>query len=362
MGSLVKGAVSAVGGAGPAAMLGSAVIGGVLQNYAGNKQAAAMREQAAAELQAGRMAAEEARFRPITVTTKFGTAAPQYNPQGFLSGYNYQASPELLARQAEIDRLMESSLGQASRAAAIQPQFEQAAQGLFSLGNSYLGQTPEEIRQRYMQQQMDVLRPYDIEEEQRLAASNMARGTGGLSVGAGGNPLYKALLESRNRRNLQLAAGAEEAAKQGITFGQGLFGQGASILGSGYQTQAASLDPFRTQFQTQQGLEEAARSGMDLGSALGAQASTAGKTSGAFLGQGLSNASQLISNAQQAKASGIASIGQGISGYGQQYNQYLQQQEQNQILRDFMNRSNPNNYIDPRTQAFQQAFLYGRNS
>ncbi len=46
----------------------------------------------------------------------------------------------------------------------------------------------EELRQRYMQEQMDVLRPYDIEEEQRLASSVFGRGRGGLSVGAGGQP------------------------------------------------------------------------------------------------------------------------------------------------------------------------------
>ena len=64
---------------------------------------------------------------------------------------------------------------------------------MFNLGQSYLGETPDQMRQTYMQQQMDALRPYDIEQEQRLLAQGFGRGTTGLSVGAGGNPMLKAL-------------------------------------------------------------------------------------------------------------------------------------------------------------------------
>jgi len=330
------------------ATVGSAVVGGFMQNRAASKQAAAMNQQAAAQVEAARIAAEEARFRPVGITTRFGSATPQFNEEGRLSGYTYQATPELQALQNQLSGLYGGSLGQAERAAALQPQFEQAATGLFGLGQQYMAQTPEELRQRYMQQQMDVLRPYDVEEEQRLAASVFGRGRGGLSVGAGGQPELKALAESRRRRDLQLAAGAEQAAQQQLDFGTGLFNQAAGLLGTGYQTQQAALSPFQAQFQLGTQLEDIARQPMDIGTALGQQVTSANARAGELLSQGMSSAAQLQSAGQQAKASGLASLGQGVAGLGQQYAQYQQQQEQNQILRDWlMSGRQPTVYSQP---------------
>lgn len=330
-----------------AAMIGSAVVGGAMQSRAASKQAAAMNQQAAAQIEAARIAAEEARFRPVGITTRFGSATPQFT-DGRLSGYTYQASPELQALQNQLSGLYGGSLGQAERAAALQPQFEQAATGLFGLGQQYMAQTPEELRQRYMQQQMDVLRPYDIEEEQRLASSVFGRGRGGLSVGAGGQPELQALAESRRRRDLQLAAGAEQAAQQQLGFGAGLFTQGAGLLGTGYETQRAALSPFQSQFGLGGQLEEMAQSPMQIGAALGGQSSQFGGQAAQIMQGGANAAAQLQSAAAQAKASGLASLGQGVAGLGQQYAQYQQQQQQNQILKDWlMSGRQPTVYSQP---------------
>ncbi len=202
-----------------AIMGGSAIVGGLMGRSAAKKQAAAMQQQAAAQIEAARIAAEEARFRPVGITTRFGSATPKFDARGFLTGYDYRATPEITGLQDQLAGLYGASLGQAGRAAALQPQFEQAATGLFGLGQQYMAQTPGELRQRYMQQQMDVLRPYDIEEEQRLAAGVFGRGRGGLSVGTGGQPELQALAESRRRRDLQLAAQAEQASQQQLGFG-----------------------------------------------------------------------------------------------------------------------------------------------
>ena len=148
-----------------AAMVGAQVVGGLMQNRAAKKQAAAMGQQAAAQVEAARIAAEEARFRPIGITTRFGSATPQFT-DGRLTGYDYQGSPELVGFQDQLSRLYGSSLGQAERATALQPQFEQTAQGLFNLGQAEVPQSREQI----IAQQQALLRPYDIEQEQRLAA------------------------------------------------------------------------------------------------------------------------------------------------------------------------------------------------
>jgi len=313
-------------GAAAAISGGATLLGGLLGSRAASKQAAAMNQQAAAQVEAARIAAEEARFRPVGITTRFATATPQFTG-GRLSGYTYQATPEIAALQDQLGGMYRSSLGQAEEAAGYMPQFSRAAEGLFGLGAQYLGESPEEIRQRYMQQQRDVLRPYDIEEEQRLAAGVFGRGRGGLSLSVGGQPELQALSESRRRRDLQLAAAAEQAAQQQIGFGAGLFGQGAGTLGAGYQAQQAALAPFQSQFGMAQQLEEVAQAPMQIGAALGAKTATFGGTAGQMLMGGQQAASNLQTAAAQAKAAQMAGFGAGISNLGQQYTQ-------NQLLRD----------------------------
>jgi len=84
-----------------AAMVGAQVVGGYMQNRAAKKQAAAMGQQAAAQVEAARIAAEEARFRPVGITTRFGSATPQFT-DGRLTGYDYQGSPELVGSSGSV--------------------------------------------------------------------------------------------------------------------------------------------------------------------------------------------------------------------------------------------------------------------
>ena len=111
------------------------VVSGAFGYLGAKKQAAATREAAIRQQQAAEMAAEEARFRPVGITTRFGAATPQFT-DGRLSGYSYEATPELQALQDQLSRIYGGSLGQAERAAALQPQFEQAAAGGW-LGRSF---------------------------------------------------------------------------------------------------------------------------------------------------------------------------------------------------------------------------------
>lgn len=307
-----------------------AVVGGLLQNRAAKRQAASMNAQAAAQMEAARIAAEEARFRPVGITTRFSTATPQFTG-GRLSGYDYQATPELAALQEQLSRIYSPSLGQAERIASIQPQFEQAAQGLFTLGQAEIPQSREQI----MAQQRALLRPSDIEEEQRLAAGVFGRGRGGLSVGSGGQPELQALAEARRRRDLQLAANVDDIFMRRAGQAAGLFGTGAGLLGQGYQAQQAALAPFQSAFQTQQALEEEARRPIDIGSALGAKTSSAGATAGQMMMSGQQAAGALQQQAASAKAAQLAGIGQGIAGFGQQL---YQQQRYDETLDKILNR------------------------
>jgi hypothetical protein len=223
-------------------------VGGYL---GGKKIADGLGKQGALLQAAGDKAAGMAQFKPIAMVA---------NPFGSTTGTGgYTASPEIQALQQQLTGLYSGSLNQAEQAAALQPQYDQAAAGLFNLGQQYLSQSPEQARQTFMQQQMDALRPYDIEEEERLSRTAFGRGQGGLSVGAGGNPLLKQLQESRNRRNLQLAAGADQAAQQQIAFGQGLFGGAAQTSGLGYGLQQQALAPTASYLQLQEATTQPGR-------------------------------------------------------------------------------------------------------
>ena len=81
----------------------AALIGGGLGLLSSSMAADSARDAAQisanAQLEASRMAAEEARFRPIGVTTRFGQSQFGFDPSGRLSSAGYTVSPELQAYQ-----------------------------------------------------------------------------------------------------------------------------------------------------------------------------------------------------------------------------------------------------------------------
>ncbi len=285
-----------------ASLLGSAM--------AGRSAERAARTSADAQLEAARIAAEEARFRPVGITSRFGTSQFAFDG-GRLTGAGYQASPEVQALQNRLSALYGTSLGQAEAAPAV-------AETLFGLGRQYLGESPEAIRQQYFREQQALLEQPRQAEEQRLAASVFGRGRAGLNVGATGQPELAALASARRQQDLQLAAQAEQAAQQRIGFGTGLFGES-------YGLQPRALAPFQAQFNVSQLLEEAARQPLDIGAQLGGRTATAGANAGRSLLEGGMAASQTRLGGQLASIADRSRISQnlmkdffGSLGFGQQ--------------------------------------------
>jgi len=302
---IVTGAIIA-GGAG---LLGSAM--------AGRSAEKAANASAQAQLQAAKIAAEEQRFRPVGISTRFGTSRFGFGPEGRLETAGYSASPEIQALQARLADLYGSSLGLAERAPAI-------SEGLFGLGQQYLAETPGQARQKYIAEQQALLDPIRQQEEQRLASSVFGRGRAGLNIGTQGQPELAALASARRTQDLQLAAEAERAAQQKIGFGAGLFGTGI-----GLETQ--SLAPFQQQFGTQQLLEQAALQPLDIGAQLGGRTATAGANVGQSLLTGGLGAAQ---TQLQGSLVGPSLMAQNISGFGQQY---LRNQQQQQMFNQLYN-------------------------
>ena len=295
--------------AGGAGLLGSSMAGRSAQKAANTA--------ANAQLEAARIAAEEQKFRPVGISTRFGTSQFGFGPEGRLETAGYSSSPEIQALQARLADLYGTSLGQAERAPAI-------SEGLFGLGQQYLAQTPEQARSKYLQEQYAMLDPIRQREEERLASTVFGRGRAGLNIGTQGQPELAALATARRTQDLQLAAQAEQAAQQRIGFGAGLFGTGI-----GLQTQ--SLAPFQQQFGTAQLLEQAAQQPLDIGAQLGGRAATAGANVGQSLLTGGLGAAQ---TQLQGSLVGPSAMAQNIANTGQQF---LRGQQQQQLFNQLYN-------------------------
>jgi len=259
--------------------------------YAANQSAAAMRESA-------RLAAEAAKFRPVGITTRYGTSGFQLDPSGYLSGASYQLSPEARAYQ---DRLMGLTGGALTQAEQAQQQYQPlstAATGLFGLGQQYLAQSPEQVAAKYIQQQQDLLAPSRERQYAQLQNQLFQQGRSGLSVGATGmrpsgaaglgatTPEMEAYYNAMAQQDAQLAAQAQQAGQQNVAFGAGLFNTGSNLLNQ-YQTgQVGALNPFTTYLGAGQTLEELGQAPLKLGAALGGQAAAYGGNVGQSLLQG----------------------------------------------------------------------------
>lgn len=242
-----------------AAAVGGNLIGGMLS---GNAARDAADTAAGAQLESARIAAEAQKFRPVGVTSRFGSSNFGFDENGYLNEAGYTASPELLGYQDFLS-------GQGA-------QTQQDVAGLLSLGRGYIGEDPNAVRQRYIQQQRALLAP---ENEQALAGirNNLfQQGRGGLATGAtneGGlmatNPEMAAYYNALAKQNAALTAGADQAAQQQVTFGQGL-------LSSAYS-------PLQTNVGLNATFEQLAQSPLDIGAQLGGRAATAGANVGQSL-------------------------------------------------------------------------------
>jgi hypothetical protein len=267
---------------------GLSLLGGVL---GGSSASDAAQTSANAQLEAARIAAEASKFRPVGITTRYGTSNFQMSPEGYLTGAGYTVSPELQAYQDRLSALQGQQLGQAEQAPSQYAPLTGAAGSLFNLGQQYLAQSPQQAAQQYMANQLALLAPSREQQSALLANQLSNSGRTGLSVAQGGNlmaanPEYAALANARAMQDLQLAANAQQAGQQQTAFGAGLFGQGAGLLGQYQQGQVGALSPFQSTLGVQSGIEQLGQNPLTLGAGLGGQAAAYGANAGRFITQG----------------------------------------------------------------------------
>ena len=292
----------------PFIAVAGSLIGGYMQ---GQSAEAAARSQAAGQVEAARIAAAESRFRPVGITTRFGSSNFQYGIPGVSApvAKDFATPEEFTAAQTEYQRRLgeegrvigagytldpalrayqERFLGLAGRglttAEQAQQQFaplQQGAQGLFSLGQKYLAQSPEQAAQQYMAGQQNLLAPSREREMAQLQNRLFQTGRGGLAVGGTGarpsgaaglgaaNPELEAYYNAIAQQDAQLAAGAQQAGMDQARFGAGLLGTAGNLLTQGYGGQAAALGPYQAYLSGATGLETLGQDPLNLGSALG---------------------------------------------------------------------------------------------
>ena len=299
----------------------SAVLGYAGANEQADATRAAAETSAAAMRESARLAAEAAKFRPVGVTTRYGTSNFQFDPSGYLSGAGYTVSPELQAYQNRLQGLTGRALTQAELAPMQYAPLQQGAQGLFGLGQQYLAQSPQQVAAQYMQQQQDLLAPSRERQMAQLQNQLYQTGRGGLSVGATGarpsgaaglgatTPELEAYYNALAQQDAQLAAQAQQAGQQNVAFGTGLLGQGAGLLGQYQAGQVSALNPFTTYLGAGSTIESLGQQPLDIGAQLGGRAATAGGNVGQSLLQGGIDAAR----AQQAGASG-SGLGSFLTG------------------------------------------------
>ena len=304
------------------------IIGGAF-GYAGAKRQAASQETAArtaadAQLGAARIAAEEARFRPIGMTTRFGSSQFGYGPDGRVESAGYTVNPELRAYQ---DRLMSAAgqgLGSVEGAFGAYAPLTGGAQRLFDLGSQYVAQSPEDVAARYIQQQQNLLAPSRERQFSQLQNQLFNTGRGGLAVGATGmrpgggmglgaaNPEMEAYYNALAQQDAALAAQGMQEGQRQTAFGAGLFGTGAGLLGSYNQGLVGSYAPFLTGLGAAGQVEQLGMEPLTLGSALGGR--IANPTGANALFQGGIGAAQSIQRGTSSSPMGglLSGIGQSI--------------------------------------------------
>lgn len=284
------------------------LVSDVLNVFTGaDKTAEAASQASQAQTAAAREAAQLALFKPVGMTTRFGSSAFQYDPTGKISGAQYQLSPELTALQNYLSTTTGQSLTDVER--------------LRNLGQSYLADSPQAVAQRYVTEQQGLLNPGREREYASVLNKEFQTGRTGLATGgttmgyspgsqglAQSNPALAALFNARAQQDAQIAAQSGQMAQQQIGFGQGLLSSAYSPLQTGLGMLSAveevGQQPFRLSLQT-------------AGLAAPSQGVAAG-----LLNQGLSSAAQTqyqgVANANAMNTQFLSGlIGGGSSVYGQ---------------------------------------------
>jgi hypothetical protein len=269
-------------------------VGGLLQ---GETTKDAMNQLAEKQAALAEKTLQMGKFQPVGVTTRFGTSAFTTDPTTGAITPSYTLSPEAKAYQDAL--------------AGMGTQALTAGQGIMNLGQQYVGESPEAVRNRYLSTQRALLAP---QQEQTLAAlrnRQAATGRGGLAFGATSdgmmatNPEMAAYYNSLAQTERQLAANAETQYQNQVNFGTGLLG--------------SATTPFTNVFGAQKGVELAAQQPLELSTNFANTVATRGAAQGANYATAMAPSLQAQYNANNYNplATGLQGAASNpLTGYG----------------------------------------------
>jgi len=289
----------------------TAGINAVGTNYAANNISNSQNSLAQQQLALGQQAANNAQFRPVGVTSRFGTSGFQYDQNGNVIGAGYQVAPDIAAMREGLLGYAGQNLTNVYDAQALQQSANTGGTSLFNLGKSYVAQDPNTVTSNWMKQQQQLLAPSQEQELARIQNTQFQQGRGGLAVGATNagyttgpgatglaatNPQLAAYYNSLAGTNASLAAQAQQQGQNQVTFGQGLMTGGLGVANAGYGLQSAALQPYNTALAGAAATEALGQNPFDLSTALGAKQATAGSQVASIL----NSANTAAASSQQA--------------------------------------------------------------
>lgn len=252
----------------------------------------AANEAAAQQRQAALTSANIAAFRPVGMTSRFGTSqfTREVDPTTgvpYVSSGGYTAAPELSALQNQLFGQFNPAYAQGQNMAAQYAPLTGASNQLFNLGSQYLAQSPDQAAQEWMTSQQNLLAPQREQQLAQLRNQQFQTGRTGLATGgtaAGGmaqtNPELAAYYNSIANQNLGLASQAQQQGQQRTQYGASLFGTGAGLLNTQVGGEAGAYAPLNTQLGLSGQVEQLSQQPYQMGLALG-QAQQPGQTAGA---------------------------------------------------------------------------------
>ena len=310
----------------------SGLLSGVGGYLSGESAQDAAKTSADAQLEAARIAADAAKFRPVGVTTRFGQSQFGTDANGNVNSAGYTLSPDLKAQQDALMGMSGQMLSQYQNAPQAFAPMGVAGQRAMALGNQYLAQDPQAQAMKYMQDQQALLGTGRERDLNNMLTGEFNRGTYGLATGGtstgmmNANPRLEAMFNAQRQQDLGLAAQATQGGMDYAKFGAGMVGTGGDLTNAMYQGQVNAFNPYKTALGGAQTIEGLGQNAMDLGVNLGKVTNNA--QSGMLLANGMNQAAQTMqpSNSYSPWGALLSGAGNQVSNYQDQQAQQQQQQ------------------------------------
>ena len=269
----------------------------------------AARIQSNAQIEAAKIAADAAKFRPVGVTTRFGSSKFDFDEKGNLTNAGYKPSAEISGYQDRLRTLASQGLTDVEGARAAYQPLTGAAQSLFNLGGQYLAKSPADAAADYIAKQRALIAPSRETQLADIRNKQFQQGRSGAAVAQGGglmatSPELAAYFNSLATQDLTLAAQADQEARDQIKFGSSLYDTGSNLQGRFYSGQTAAYQPFATAMDTTAGLERLAAEPLALGTSIGARTTAGSAEAGRLLSGGITSAAATMAPANAYSLTG----------------------------------------------------------